>query len=597
VSHTQLKKLDELKKAVERIIQTPTANFLVSDKLASSTVREILDINKDLPEGTSGDILRDFIGRLAFAFSRFARWIDYHHYDVEQKMSLTKAPRGSEGEDSSSDQAEELKKPSLDGSESDDSFRKPPKRSTSKHSVTILASANTTPPPQHSAKPPVVNPQSEKLRRSKDTLWKSSPSNSIAGSSSSVSSMSFGSPPPVPQIDLKSKTKRENEEHHHAEADTETEEDTTGLPSFKSSPSLARSISAPLSSPRRSGLASAQHIPREELTTASAGQTVAPSPAPVPVLTTPAVTTVVDTDPRTSSALRAPHSPAAVPLSHIVPPPDVQVPPRGLQQVVVAPATPVLTDQSTIGSGSDTEEADESDGDLTDVRIPLVTCCCYRRLTKTSFWTRQSEYICRICEERIQVRQLPEHDRYCVVVSQLDTDEGSCDIRLNHLLDALINAKLDYEKSDDCDPEVLRQVEEMQKLAANCADLSYDEASDTINRSNELISKIQDYVILSDAQITVVFARKFAALFEEKRGSLMEYQELLKSQPVEPESKKPTKKAKGFWGFLNLFKKGKEPGESVSPRGAIDSPRVSDSPRTPVFVPPRYPLPMCSLIF
>jgi hypothetical protein len=201
----------------------------------------------------------------------------------------------------------------------------------------------------------------------------------------------------------------------------------------------------------------------------------------------------------------------------------------------------------------------------------------------------QSEYICRICEERIQVRQLPEHDKYCVVVSQLDTDEGSCDIRLNHLLDALINAKVEYERSGDAEPGVPKQLEDMQKLAANCADLSYDENSDTIDKCNELINKISDMLILSDVQIIVVFARKFLALFEEKKASLAEYQELLKSQPVEPENKKPTKKAKGFWAFLNLFKKGKEPGELVSPRGLIDSPRPSDSPRSSYVEPFPFP--------
>lgn len=177
--------------------------------------------------------------------------------------------------------------------------------------------------------------------------------------------------------------------------------------------------------------------------------------------------------------------------------------------------------------------------------------------------TFELEEFCRICEEKVPLIQLDEHDKYCLMVSNCDIKETQCDTRIHNLL-SLFH---DIRSKEVKDNKISDLCEKVSKIASLTASLPYDGTCDTINKCLEYIHQIEDIMIETDSQIIFTFANQFFKIMEDKYFSLCEYQDLLNQKPVETKKKKNNI----FSSFLNLFKKGKEPQTPPT------SPRKSES--------------------
>lgn len=164
--------------------------------------------------------------------------------------------------------------------------------------------------------------------------------------------------------------------------------------------------------------------------------------------------------------------------------------------------------------------------------------------------TYEVEEFCRICEEKVPLVQLDEHDKYCLMVSNCDIKETQCDTRIHNLLSLFHEVRT----KDVKDKNILDLCEKVSKLASLAASLPYDGSEDTINKCLEYVHKVEDIMIETDSQIVFTFANQFCKIMEDKYFSLCEYQDLINQKPVETKKKKNNI----FSSFLNLFKKGKE---------------------------------------
>jgi len=93
-----------MKTLIDKIISSSTSLYLISDQHVQSTNREILDCFKSLDQSQSAEteLIQQHSTKLLFLFSRFARWIEFHHYEQEQRKFQGVAST-SEDEDSASD--------------------------------------------------------------------------------------------------------------------------------------------------------------------------------------------------------------------------------------------------------------------------------------------------------------------------------------------------------------------------------------------------------------------------------------------------------------------------------------------------------------
>eukprot|EP01122_Echinamoeba_exundans_P007481 TRINITY_DN2320_c0_g2_i1.p1 TRINITY_DN2320_c0_g2~~TRINITY_DN2320_c0_g2_i1.p1 ORF type:complete len:1456 (-),score=210.98 TRINITY_DN2320_c0_g2_i1:2734-7101(-) len=460
-------KVEALRKLTEKIIECPTSSFLVSEKQSQTIVREILDLLKVVEPDNAARPVQDLAAKLLFVFSRFSRWVDYHHYEQERLAG--------EGEDSSGEHhTTSESETSLDSEEESRS-----KKGKKKLSLAPLGASPTTGSSSDEAASNVKPPGPKLGRmRSKDS------------SESHLNSFSVAREPVIPPPTVVSpksvrlSTKRSREKLIDGSA-----------PQAPSTLFQQERAPTQVAASDRNTLKAAQIIPRAE-----------DSP---------------------SSPLETPLVPSNGPL--------------------------VSRSMSMSGSGSDSDDTD-----------PLVEV---DQQSDSGDSIPEAEYICRICEERIQVRQLLEHDKYCAITSACDIESDSSDVRLNRLVDAIIEARLEAES--DCFPkEEIAALKDLEVIASRGAALSYDGLSETLDDCRSLLEAATTLVETSISQICIVFARKASKMLEEKEASLREYQELMRAKPVEDDKKAEKKKAKWFSSFLELFRREKEP----------DSPRLIDSP-------------------
>lgn len=455
LSNLTTTRLEALQSLTEKIVSCSTTVFLSNEKQSQSIVREILELLKGSePDSGGSRVVQDLAAKLLFLFSRFSRWVDYHHYDQEQRRAST------EDNDSSGEHTTESEA-SFD-SEDDSKIR--------------LGLSKT--PKQVPASP--------------------------AGGSSSDEAVTVR-----PHL----KTGRTRS----------TDPGGSHLNSF-SVRSDSAAVNAAVVSPKASRLSTRRS--KEKLV-----DVIQPTAAVE-------VSSPVRVSPTTSrNTLKA-----------------AQIIPRLLDDHAdpVKTAGSLTSHRSVSMSGSGSGSDDDNDD----------------RESDSGDSVQEAEYICRICEERIQVRQLLEHDKYCAVASSCDVESDSCDARLNRLVDAIFDSRLEAE-SDHVAPSVIAALKAVEVAAVRGAALSYDGLTETLDACTVLSDELAQSLEECTSQIVVVFGRKVVKMLEEKEASLREYQELTRAKPVDDE-KKPLEKKKSKWfaSFLELFRREREP----------DSPRPVDSP-------------------
>jgi serine/threonine protein kinase len=471
-------RVDALRKLTEKIIAYPTSTFLLNEKQSQTIVREILDLLKIAEPDNTARPVQDLAAKLLFVFSRFSRWVDYHHYEQEQRR-LSGENDDSSGEHHTTSESET----SLDSEEESKSRKYKVKSSLSPIPASPTGSSGDE------AGSTVMKSPAPKLGRLRSKGSSESHLNSFPMAREPII------PPPtvVSPKSVRLSTKRSREKLIDGPA-------SYASIAFQQD----RNVIQMAESADRSALKAAQIIPRaEDVPSASHGTLSTPS---VPAL--------------------------------------------------------VVRSMSMSGSGS------ESD-DISDSPVEL------EQQSDSGDSIPEAEYICRICEERIQVRQLLEHDKYCAITSACDIESDSSDVRLNRLVDAIIDGRMEAES--ECFPkDEVAVLKDLEVISSRGAALSYDGLSETLDDCRSLLEAASTLVETCTSQICIVFARKALKMLEEKEASLREYQELMRAKPVEDEKKAEKKKAKWFTSFLELFRREKEPD---SPRLLHDSPGRAMSPR------------------
>lgn len=166
----------------------------------------------------------------------------------------------------------------------------------------------------------------------------------------------------------------------------------------------------------------------------------------------------------------------------------------------------------------------------------------------SSFKKVDQEHICRICEDRVPIKDLEEHDKYCLIVSNCDNNEAQCDQRIYNLVSLLQDVKKDLKKKG-ADKKLLETCDQLCKIGSSASSLSYDGKDETLMKCSNLLHELEEIILDTTSQLIIIFSSRFFKFIQVKYMSLSEYSELLAAKPVE-------KKKKGiFWTFVNLFKR------------------------------------------
>ena len=168
--------LQSLKVLIDNIIATPTSVYLISEKEAPNTSQEIMGLSKDIE---TPDIVKKYGTKLLFLFSRFARWVNFHHYEQTQRKAII----SSEEEDSASDRdrsrADSDLDSSLESSSDVDSSHRGKKRKPitvlNFHSISSASSQSSASPAQQTRRSTNKNDNNKSLSPMQETNPRRSP--------------------------------------------------------------------------------------------------------------------------------------------------------------------------------------------------------------------------------------------------------------------------------------------------------------------------------------------------------------------------------------------------------------------------------------
>jgi len=162
--------------------------------------------------------------------------------------------------------------------------------------------------------------------------------------------------------------------------------------------------------------------------------------------------------------------------------------------------------------------------------------------------------MCRICEEEIPVRDIRDHDRYCLDVQNADMGAAQCDARLNGLITLLARVEGDVRNGREAE-----EFSTLRNIASIVFELPYDGSQSAVDRCTEALCRLTELLNgsvfsgtkPSRSQLTRTFGKAILRVAEEKCNSLTEYHALLTAQPYGVSSKHSEKKP----GFLSRVEK------------------------------------------